>query len=63
MKECRNCKHWGYLTCPNSDECYALPDKPHFEAVTNDTCNVWLDKMHSILDKILDKIEKGENNE
>lgn len=31
MKDCRDCKHWGMKSCPNSKDCYALEDKPHFE--------------------------------
>lgn len=32
MKDCNQCRKWGTMNCPNSNECYALDDKPHFES-------------------------------
>lgn len=29
-KDCRNCKNYKKMTCPNSFKCYATKDKPYF---------------------------------
>ena len=31
LKNCEMCIHHKKMSCPNSSECYAKSDKPHFE--------------------------------
>lgn len=31
MKQCRDCKKWGTMGCPESRECYTTINKPFFE--------------------------------
>lgn len=32
VKLCQSCANWGSMDCPNSSECYALPNKPYWKA-------------------------------
>lgn len=27
---CPDCKNWASMNCPNSSQCFSLPNKPHF---------------------------------
>lgn len=41
-KHCNECEHWGSDNCPNSSECYALEDKPHYKERYVEPC--WLER-------------------
>lgn len=57
-RACFNCIHRGKLSCPNSSLCYALKDKPFFEAKYKDPCIAFSKMLKKLLKK---KMTWGQN--